>query len=152
MPMKSKQAAQESQDAPHPTDAGARRPGPHSGRQPESHSLAAIVDAMGDGGYVVNEQRQVQYTNSAMCAGFGPVDGRKCYRYIHDRSRPCPKCGMAEVLAGQTVHWEGVSVRTGKTYDCMATPVTNPDGTISHLGVLRDISEKKEMEKALAAE
>jgi signal transduction histidine kinase len=47
------------------------------------------------------------------------------------------------------VRWEWHSDKTGKTYDLIDTPISNPDGTTSKLEIFRDITDRKLAEEKL---
>ena len=114
--------------------------------QTERDKLTGILDAMEDGVYIVSRDGDIEYANPALKRAFGPVEGRKCYRYLHDREAVCPWCNNADVFAGKTVHWEMLLPKTGKTYDLVDTPIKNPDGSISKLEIFHDVTERKRVE------
>ncbi len=111
--------------------------------------LIGILNSMKDGIYIVNQRYEIEYRNPALEAQFGVVKGRRCYEYLHDRKEVCPWCKNKEVFAGNIVHWEWYSEKTGKTYDLLDTPLKNADGSVSKLEVFRDITERKRMEEEL---
>ena len=115
----------------------------------ERDNLVNILESMEDGVYIVNQQYDIQYVNSALKKDFGSVEGRKCYEYFHDRKEVCPWCKNQEVFAGKTVRWEWYSFKNQRTYDLIDTLLKNPDGSISKLEIFRDITERKRMEEAL---
>jgi len=115
--------------------------------QLERDNLFAILEAMKDGVFIVNEQYTVEYINSELEKDFGPLEGRKCYQYFHDREEPCPLCKIGEVMVGKTVRWECAFPKNQKTYDLIAAPFTNPDGTVSTLEIFHDITERKKVEQ-----
>ena len=117
--------------------------------QMERDKLELIFAAMNDGIYIVNKEYDIEYTNPVFVAEFGPYEGRKCYAYFHDRKESCPWCRNPEVFAGKTVHREWSSSKNGKTFDLVDTPLKNPDGSISKMGISRDITEHKKAEEAL---
>ncbi len=87
-----------------------------------------------------------QYLNGM----YGEDEGiDQCYDYVHDREDVGPWCKNEEVFAGKTVHWEFSLAKNQKTYDLIDTPLKNPDGSISKLEILRDITERKQVEKKL---
>lgn len=118
----------------------------------ERNKLRGILDAMDDGVYIVNQQNGIQYLNRALEREFGPVGGRKCFEYFHNRREPCPFCKMQEVFTGKSVRWEWHSSVTGKTYDLFDTPIRNTDGTMSKLEIFHDITDLKEGREALRQE
>ena len=111
--------------------------------------LTTIMNSMKDGVFIINQQCDVEYINPVLLGEFGPVNGRKCYQYLHDREQVCPWCRNQEVFAGKTVHWEWRSEKSGKTYDLLDTPLRNLDGSLSKLEIFRDITERKLMEEEL---
>jgi|GEM_PF-3425206 len=117
--------------------------------QIERDNLKNILGAMEDGVYIVDQQFAIEYVNPEIETEFGPYEGRKCYDYFHDREDVCPWCKNEEVFAGKTVHWEFSLAKNQKTYDLIDTPLKNPDGSISKLEILRDITERKQVEKKL---
>jgi len=117
--------------------------------QLERNKLKSIHDAMPDGVYIVNQDFDIEYINPVIEKEFGPVKGRKCYDYFHDRKEVCPWCKNQEVFTGKSVQWEWNSPKTGKIYDLFDTPLRNTDGSISKLEFFHDITDLKGTEKAL---
>lgn len=117
--------------------------------QQERNKLKAILDAMNDGVYVVDQEHEVLYTNPALEKELGPVKGLKCHEYLFDQPGVCAWCNDEKVFAGETIQWEGKSLKTGKTYDIFNTPFAGPGGTLCKLGIRRDITKRKKAEEAL---
>jgi signal transduction histidine kinase len=124
---------------------------PGEANQPEHLvKLKGILDAMADGVYIANQDCFIEYVNPALEKEFGPVNGRRCYEYLHSRTSPCPECKSNEVFGGKTVCWEWTSPRTGRTYDLFDTPLYNADGTISKLEIFHDITEHKQLQREVS--
>ncbi len=115
----------------------------------EKDKLINILDAMEDGVYIVNHNYDIEYINPVLKKTFGLPKEDKCYAYFHKRKSVCLWCKNKEVLTGKTVHWEWYSSKNRKTYDLIDTPLNNPDGSISKLVTLRDITKRKKMEEQL---
>jgi PAS domain S-box-containing protein len=115
----------------------------------ERDKLLNLLEAMEDGVYIADRDYTIEYANPVILREFGPVEGRKCYEYFHDRREVCPWCKNPEVFAGETIRWEWHSSKNQKTYDLIDTPIRNADGSISKLEIFRDITERKRAEKAL---
>ncbi len=115
----------------------------------ESENIVNILKSMEDWIYIVNEQCEIEYINPALRKELGPAEGRKCYDYFGNREDTCPWCVGQDVFAGKTVHWEWHLSRNNKTYDVVSTPTRNPDGSVSRLSILRDLTALKKTQKAL---
>jgi len=111
----------------------------------ERDRLRRILDAMPDGVYLVGPDWQIQYTNPALLARGGPVNGRRCFEYFHARTEPCPGCANPRVFTGATTRREYTAVQ-GITYDVQDVPVVGDDGRPARLVFLRDITERKRAE------
>ncbi len=117
----------------------------------ERDNLQNIVGSMGDGVYIVNANYDIEYVNPVIEKTFGPVLGRKCHEYFHGRPEICPWCKNQEVFAGRPVRWEFTVEKTGQTFDLYDAPLRNPDGSISKIEFLHDITGLRHTEEALRA-
>ncbi len=115
----------------------------------KNEKLISVLEAMEDGVSIISKQHVIQYANAALEKDLGPTTGRKCYEYFRNRKTACPECEDRGIWAGKTVHKEWYSPKNKKTYEFIDTPLTNPDGTISMLNILHDITERKRTEEAL---
>ncbi len=109
----------------------------------ERDKLFAVLNSMEDGVVIMSAGYDVEYANPAVERAFGPYAGAKCHEYLHGRKDVCPWCPNDEVFAGATKRWERSFARNGKTYDLVDSPLKNPDGSVSKLEIMRDITEKK---------
>ncbi|MDD5643387.1 MAG: PAS domain-containing protein, partial [Syntrophales bacterium] len=75
--------------------------------------------------------------------------GQKCYKALHDLEGVCPWCVNERVFRGETVRWEVRSPKDKHWYYVVNTPIKHPDGTMSKMAMIQDITERKKMEKAL---
>ncbi len=115
----------------------------------ESTRLMSILDTLPGGVYIVSQQCDIEYINPVIRREFGPIDGRKCYTYFHDRTEICPWCQNAEVFIGKSVKWEWYSIKNNRHYDLFDTPFKNADGSISKFEIFHDITDRKRAEEAL---
>ncbi len=115
----------------------------------EKDKLRNILDNMSDGVYMVNEFCEISYINPAIEEAFGPVNGRKCHDYFHDRNEPCPWCKSPKIFAGESIWWEWHSDKTGRTYELYERPIKNDDGSSAKLEILHDVTDRKLAEQAL---
>ena len=115
----------------------------------EKNKLVSILDTMEDGVYIVNQKYDIEYVNPVLRKTFGALTGHKCYEYFHRSKKVCPMCKNNQIFAGNSVRWEWQSQKNSRVYDIIETPISNPDGGISKLAILRDITLRKEMEEKL---
>lgn len=117
--------------------------------QVERNKLKAILDSMTDGVYVVNENYEIVYCNPVIERKYGPIIHDRCYEHLGEGTTICEWCDGKEVFAGKTVLRETYSHRTGKTYEVLGIPFVWSDGIPCKLGIIRDITERKNAEEAL---
>jgi signal transduction histidine kinase/DNA-binding NarL/FixJ family response regulator/HAMP domain-containing protein len=117
--------------------------------QKERDKLLSILNAIPNCVYIVSKQYDIEYVNPVIEQEFGLINERKCYSYLHDRTKVCPWCKNEEVFAGKSVRWEHDSFKKDKYYDILDTPIQNADGSISKFEILHDITERKQAETAL---
>lgn len=116
----------------------------------EKNRLASILDSMDDAAYIANEQWALEYANPAMIREFGSLVGHKCFQALAGRDKPCDSCCESGILHGQQARREWKCERLGKTFEAIATPLQNANGTLSRLGMLRDVTKRKQADQALA--
>jgi PAS domain S-box-containing protein len=116
----------------------------------QAHELTAVLDAMSDGIYIVNEDYVVEFMNKTMIRVFGDGVGKKCHEVVNHTTAPCPWCRAKEVFDNhRNVHEEVYVATVSKTYDLLEIPLHNTDGTISKLSLYRDITHRKDQEYRL---
>ena len=117
--------------------------------QLEGDNFLNILNSMEDGVYIVDQNYDLEYVNPILTKEYGHFEGIKCFKYFEDLNENCPRCKNKEVFQGKTVKGEWFSFKNQKTYDVIDTPLKKPDGSISKLGIFRDISERKKVEQEL---
>ncbi|MHB1295007.1 MAG: hybrid sensor histidine kinase/response regulator [Anaerolineae bacterium] len=115
-----------------------------------SERLGGVLATMADGVFIANRDYRIEYANPALVALFGRWAGCTCYEYLEGRDSVCPWCRDAEIFAGATVHWEWPSPTTGRTFEVLGSPLRNPDGSVSKLEILHDITHRQLAAEALA--
>ncbi len=115
----------------------------------EKEKLAGILEAMEDGVHIVDSDGNIQFINRALVQDLGPVEGRKCYQYFHDRSEACSDCHLGRVVAGKPTRFEWHCAKNGKTYELRDSVLRNADGSIWKLEIFRDVSKRKRAEAEL---
>jgi two-component sensor histidine kinase len=104
----------------------------------------AIVEAFDGLIYVCSQDYLVEFMNEAFIerTGRNPV-GEPCFKALHDLDEICPWCVNERVFNGETVRWEVNSPKDGRWYHVVNTLVNNPDGRLSKMAIIQDITERK---------
>lgn len=112
--------------------------------------FAAIIEAFDGFIYICSQDYEVEFMNQRFIerTGYYPL-GQKCYKALHDLEEICPWCVIQRVFEGETVRWEVCSPKDNRWYYVVNTPIKHPDGTVSKMAMIQDITERREMEKAL---
>jgi PAS domain S-box-containing protein len=115
----------------------------------ERNKLMDILNAMQDGVYIISEDHEVEYANPVIEKEFGKLSNQKCFEYFHNAKEPCSHCHYAPVKQHKIVNYEQEIPSNGKIYDVLDIPIDNPDGSVSKLKVMHDISNLKANERSL---
>jgi len=115
----------------------------------ERNKLMQILNTMQDGVYITNEKHEIEYVNPVIEREFGRFKGQKCYEYFHDQNEPCSHCRLPMINRRKVFHYEQEITNSKKIYDVLDIPVDNPDGSISKLKVMHDVTKLKKNEENL---
>jgi len=117
----------------------------------ERKNLTTIFEAILDGVYIVDDDFNMEYMNNVMIKNFGRGIGKKCYQIIYGRDAVCPWCKAKGVFAGKTIRWEHYIPNLDQLYDFIEFPLKNSDGTLSKVGIYRDIALRAKSEEKIRA-
>jgi len=110
----------------------------------------AMIEAFDGYIYICSQNYEVEFMNQRFIerTGYYPL-GQRCYRALHDRDEVCPWCINDRVFRGETVRWEVLSTKDHRWYYVVNTPILHPDGSMSKMAMIQDVTSQKEAEKAL---
>jgi signal transduction histidine kinase len=108
-------------------------------------NLETWLDSMIDSVMIVNTDYTVQFVNKAATDRFNAKVGETCWNTLKQDTQ-CANCPMQHYLIGNRQTSEHSSHIGDRQYDIVAAPLVNPDGSLSTIEVLRDVTEKKRME------
>lgn len=108
-----------------------------------------LLDAVSSAGillFVVDNKYRVRYMNKPMIEAFEDAVGEICYTAIDGGESPCAYCQLAKVLQDkEKIHYQP-TLSDGRTFDVIALPYTDIDGTPCKLEIIQDITERMRME------
>jgi signal transduction histidine kinase len=111
-------------------------------------NLETWLDSMSDSVMIVNTDYTVQFVNKAATDRFDTKAGEICWNTLKQDTQ-CSNCPMQHYLIGNRQTSEYTSNIGNRQYDVVAAPLLNPDGSLSIIEVLRDVTERKRMEEEI---
>jgi PAS domain S-box-containing protein len=110
----------------------------------------AMIEAFDGLIYICSQNYEVEFMNQHFIdrTGHYPL-GQKCYQALHDRDDVCPWCINDRVFRGETVRWEVFSPKEHRWYYVVNTPIRHPDGSMSKMAMIQDVTDRKQLEQAL---
>ena len=110
----------------------------------------AMIEGFDGHIYICSQNFEVEFMNQRFIERTGSYPlGQKCYRVLHDRDEVCPWCVNDRVFRGETVRWEVQSPKDRRWYYVVNTPILHPDGTMSKMAMIQDVTAHKLTEQAL---
>jgi signal transduction histidine kinase len=108
-----------------------------------------LVDGLGEGVQLVDESYTIQHANRWLADQFGPVAGRRCYEVLTADGRQCPGCPMADrARMAAPVRLE-VAGPSGRRFLLTCSALRRPDGRVSLLELVADITEQERLRARL---
>ncbi len=115
--------------------------------QVELQRYITAIDDIGLGMCVIDADYRLRMMNKTMVAWFGDDPEGICHRVIMGQGNPCPHCRLRDVVKqARKVRYQP-TMADGRRFDIVATPLSNTDGTISKMIIIRDITEQQQQEE-----
>lgn len=117
-------------------------------------NITAILEAIEEGIYLIDEDYNIEYMNNAMVRLYGEGTGKKCYEVLNESSEICTWCKAKSVFEKKyPIRWEFNNTRMGKVFRMTEMPVKQKNGKISKLTICSDITDSKRYRsKAISSE
>ncbi|MEA3547442.1 MAG: PAS domain-containing protein, partial [Thermodesulfobacteriota bacterium] len=113
------------------------------------HRYLTAIDDIGLGLCVVDADYRVRDMNRTVTDWFGDQRGKICYESLGGLEKPSPYCCLNKVIeAGKTVRYKSTTA-DGRCFDVVAGPLANPDGGVSKINIIRDITEQEQAKTEL---
>ena len=115
----------------------------------ERDRLQTLLNSMEDGIFIVGRDYRIELMNLALRREFGEGEGRLCHEFFPYDPSFCEQCRHGMSAFGPELRQEWYFKETDKTYDMAVSAIHEPDGSISRIHILRDISGRKRLEGQL---
>ena len=109
-------------------------------------NLETWLNSMSDCVMISNTDYTIQFMNKAAGKKFGTRVGEKCWNALR-KDTVCSSCPIQQYLRGNRDGLHYSERIGGREYDIAAAPLLSPDGTLSVIEVLRDVTERKQAEE-----
>ena len=107
----------------------------------ERNKLLGILEKMQEGVLITSPDYRIRFMNQSMIKDFGEGIGSHCYQHLHKFDAPCHQiCKLPDVINGAVEKWE-YSFPDGRTYEVIASPFIDSDGTVCQLATFRNITQ-----------
>jgi len=77
---------------------------------------------------------------------FGQASGKLCYHDVAGYETPCSHCRLEEVIGSQKTVYYHSTLANGRTFNMIAVPYVDTDGTACKLEVMQDITRQRQVE------
>ncbi len=110
----------------------------------------SMMETMTDAVYICSSDFRVEYMNPAMIkrTGFNTI-GEFCYKTINGLDEKCSWCLHSTVQRGKRAVSEILSPMDNRFYSVSHSPISNANGSISKMTILRDVTEEKLLHEQL---
>ena len=123
-------------------------------------ALQNVMNNVGAAVYVCDPStKEIVYANEYLCklTGRTNFEGAKCYEVLHNRSEACPKCPQNQLFSSdgepilEPIHREAHNTHIKRDFLIMDRLVVWHDGRLLHMEVATDVTERKALVVAEAA-
>ena len=120
----------------------------------ERRQFLSILDSIDEIIYVSDPHSyELLFANKAAVNTFGDeILGKKCYRTLHGKRRPCKFCTNNRIFGenlGKSYIWEFRNQKNNRYYRCIDRAIRWPDGRMVRYEMAIDNTERVEAESAL---
>ena len=106
-------------------------------------NLENLINSISDRILIMSLDRRIRFMNKSAIETFGDRRDQICWEVLGKQS-VCQNCDF-----NSTSGCTGMASVEGRHYDISVTPSLNPDGSISMVEVLRDMSRRQQFEESL---
>ena len=117
-------------------------------REYDKKDFESLLSNIPAGVIIENESFEIEYMNEFMTRIFGNRVGKKCYELFAGRNNPCNPCPVDTIVKqGTGIFRYTTAGRDGGFYEIIASPLHHPDGSLSIIEIVRDITEQQKLDQ-----
>ncbi len=113
--------------------------------------LDLILSTLEAGIDIIDRNYTIRYQNKFLKDRFGDLVGSKCYTAYMDFQKPCVHCPMRDSIKHNKTFRAELKRKDARDYEIISIPLEYADGHLDSLEIIRDITERRMMEKRLSA-
>ncbi len=111
--------------------------------QYQSEHMNLLLENMGDGVVVINENYGVEFMNQAAVKTYGEHTDEPCYTFFNKRESACSPCTIEEIIKkGKPSYHYTRQLENGRHFEVIGRPLKDIDGRTKILSLRRDITER----------
>lgn len=101
-----------------------------------------ILASMGAAVRVIDADLGIEYANEYMKKHFDRAPGRPCHDFL-EHGKPCEPCLVRQAIGSGRIVAGEFCTPSERWFSYVAAPIKKPDGRVSAVSVIRDITETK---------
>ena len=116
----------------------------------EKDKLHAVINAMGDGIYVVTPDFTIEFQSQVLEKKFPGAHGKKCYKAYMNIDHPCDFCLSKKTIETGTLEQVETMRGNGHHHELIFSPFVDIDMQTKNMVLIRDITARKRFETEAA--
>ncbi len=108
-----------------------------------------VINFMDDSIDIIDESYRIVFQNRAAKERFGDGIGQICHEFYHGIDVPCNGCVTLETIREHKQFVKEATYSNGSVLEIHISPILMPEGHYCSLEIIRDVTERRQMEDAL---
>jgi len=114
--------------------------------QSEREKLYGVLNAMGEGMYIVNRDFNIEYQNATLDKTYGKVNEERCFNKYAKSDNPCKYCLVQKTIESGEIQQTEASLDDGRSFEFIYSPFIDVDGNPKTIILWYENTEKKRIE------
>jgi len=112
----------------------------------EKDKLHALINALGQGTYVVKKDYSVEFQSQILESRFPQAIGKKCYQAFMNLDHPCDFCLSRKTIETGNLDQVETVLYDNRHHELTFSPFVDVDGMMKNIVLIRDIMARKQAE------